>query len=369
MTRLIKLGIPAALLLSAGVLGWGFFNAREFLVQPKSLSEVAVPKAEIRQPQVVALGSIEPKNGVMNIAGPTGTNGGRIAKLSVQEGNTVNKGDVLAVLDTEPGLAASLKQAEADTASKEFAFTRAKLLAQKTRESQHANVDQLRADRDRAAVELETMANLVRRGIYQKAALRDKELALQSASEKLKSAEFELRYASERTENGEDFDVASARLALQSSRSVLAEAEADHAQSIILSPADGVVLSVDAEAGEQLDNSRLLRLADTTHMEVRAEVFEADIGLITSGQRASIMSRILTSPLHGTVRWIAPSVEKQSLLADDPAANTDNKVVTVRISLDTESVARSARLINHQVRVTFEDARVASLGSSDGAAR
>lgn len=368
MTRLLKYGVSAGLFLSAAILGWGVLNLRELPIPHQSKPAALATKVEARQPQVVALGTIEPLNGVMNIAGPTGASGARIAKLSVHEGSVVKKGNVLAVLDTEPGLAASLKEAGADVASKQFAFARAKLLAQKTRESQQANVDQLQAECDRAATELGTLASLVRKGVYQKAALRDKELALQSASEKLKSAKFELRYASERTENGEDFDVASARLALESSRSVLAKAEADHAQSIIVSPADGVILSVDAESGEQLDNSRLLRLADTTHMEVRAEIFEADIGLIASGQRASITSRVLTSPLRGTVRWIAPSVEKQTLLADDPAANTDNKVVTVRISLDAESSARSARLINHQVRITFEDAKVASLGSSDGAA-
>jgi HlyD family secretion protein len=110
----------------------------------------------------------------------------------------------------------------------------------------------------------------------------------------------------------------------------------------------------------QLQNGKLLDLADTSTMEVRSEVFESDIARIAIGQDAEITSSVLSAPLQGSVRWISPSIGRQTVLSDDPAANTDARVVTVRIALDDQSRKRAATLINHQVRVRFSDGRVAA---------
>jgi ABC-type sugar transport system ATPase subunit len=50
---------------------------------------------------VVALGRIEPVSHVLRLAGPTGNDSGRIATLTVAEGERGTRGQVLAVLDND----------------------------------------------------------------------------------------------------------------------------------------------------------------------------------------------------------------------------------------------------------------------------
>jgi HlyD family secretion protein len=352
LTKILVTALVVSGLASAGILGWGLYRAAENKQQEKQTAAVA--KLDAAPVRVVALGLIEPRNGVIAVAGPSGSSGARIGQLNVSEGDSLVKGDVIAVLDSEPGLAALLLQAKATVDSRQLEFDRSALSSSKTILTLKASLDQNSADRDRAAADLAKQQDLVKSGQYSRSSLRDKELALASTQQKVKSAEFELDYANQQSQNGDSLDVASARVTLNSAKAALSKAEEDHALTIIKSPVDGVVLSVQTRAGEALGDSGVVKIAETGNLEVRAEVFEADVNKIRMRQRVSIDSRIIAPALVGTVRWISPSIEKQTLLSDDPTVNTDNRVVTVRISLDPVSMQRASRLINHQVRATFD---------------
>jgi HlyD family secretion protein len=359
MSRLVKISLALGLIASISVLGWGYFYYKGLVPLTKQ-NETAVPSAPTLPSRVVALGVLEPRDGVIDVAGPTGSTGARVAKLLVVEGDAVVKGQLLAELDTRPGLLATVQQLEDEVATKKLLLQKSRLSVRKTTNTNIANVDQLRAERDRSKVEYKKFSDLVKGGLYKKTVLKDKELALKAAEEKLKAAEIEAQFAREQSESGSEFDVANAELDLKANQSRLLKAKADVEQASIFAPSDGIVLSVDAQAGEQIGDGRLLQLADISKMEVRAEVFETDALRITVGAAAEVTSHVLTTTLHGTVRWIGKSVGKQTVLADDPAANTDNRVITVKVSLDAESVDAAARLIGHQVRVTFVDPRVAT---------
>ncbi len=71
------------------------------------------PPAPVVQPRiesVSALGRLEPAGDVRQLAAPMGSMGGspRISSLSVQEGDRVKRGQVLATFDNRPGLLADL---------------------------------------------------------------------------------------------------------------------------------------------------------------------------------------------------------------------------------------------------------------------
>jgi HlyD family secretion protein len=359
MSRLLKIGLALAIIASLGILGWGYYNYKGLFPAAK-VDETVTSPAPVLPSRVVALGVLEPRDGVIDVAGPTGSTGARVAKLLVVEGDAVVKGQLLAELDTRPGLLATVQQLKDEVATKKLLLQKSRLSVRKTTDTAAANVDQLKAERDRAQTEYKKFADLVRGGLYKKTVLKDKELALEAADEKLKSAEIEAQFARVQSESGSEFDVANAELDLKVNQSRLQKAIADVDQASIFAPSDGIVLSIDAQAGEQIGDGRLLQLADTSKMEVRAEVFETDALRITVGAAAEVTSHVLTTILHGTVRWIGTSVGKQTVLADDPAANTDNRVITVKVSLDAESIDAAARLIGHQVRVTFVDPRVAT---------
>ncbi|MDA0963880.1 MAG: biotin/lipoyl-binding protein, partial [Cyanobacteria bacterium] len=72
-----------------------------------------VPPAPVVQPRiesVSALGRLEPAGDVRKLAAPMGSMGGspRISGLSVQEGDRVKRGQILATFDNRPGLLADL---------------------------------------------------------------------------------------------------------------------------------------------------------------------------------------------------------------------------------------------------------------------
>jgi HlyD family secretion protein len=59
---------------------------------------------------VVALGRLEPTGEVIKIA--ASSSGSRIAQLRVKQGDTVTKGQIIAILDSRDRLQAELEQAQ-----------------------------------------------------------------------------------------------------------------------------------------------------------------------------------------------------------------------------------------------------------------
>jgi HlyD family secretion protein len=82
-----------------------------------------------------------------------------------------------------------------------------------------------------------------------------------------------------------------------------------------------------------------------------AEVYETDIAKVRNGQRATVSSPVFAGTLEGTVARIGKQIGKKDVLNTDPAADTDARVVEVRIRLAPESSKKVAALTNLQVEV------------------
>jgi len=93
-------------------------------------------------------------------------------------------------------------------------------------------------------------------------------------------------------------------------------------------------------------------MGDTKHMYAVVEVHETDIGRIRQGQRASIESPALEKSYQGTVEEIGWLIYKNDVLDLDPRANTDTRVIEVRICL--QDSASLLRFTNLQVRVSID---------------
>jgi len=74
---------------------------------------VAAVSAAPRDRAISALGRLEPQDGVFRVAGPSGSDS-VIAELRVDKGSAVHRGDVIAVLDTEPMLRANVARLSAE---------------------------------------------------------------------------------------------------------------------------------------------------------------------------------------------------------------------------------------------------------------
>ena len=315
---------------------------------------VVRPAGDAGDGVVVALGRIEPASRVLRLAGPTGNDAGRIAELAITEGQRVTHGQTLAVLDTEPRLAAALAQAEANGAMKKAQLAQKVAELDNSEKSLAASVEQQAAERDRAQWELDRHDQLRKAGMYTEPALIDKRLALLSANRKLETSKLALERIQLRDASGWRLEEAVAHAELAAAVAAADKARADHAQSRLNAPIDGTILRLHARLGQQLGSEGFAEMGDVSTMMVRAEVFEADIGGVAAGQPAAITSRSLDGTLHGSVDRIGRAVGTQSIIREDPAAVLDSRVVEVFVRLDAASSVRVASLTNLQVRVAIE---------------
>ncbi len=89
-------------------------------------------------------------------------------------------------------------------------------------------------------------------------------------------------------------------------------------------------------------------------MYVVAEVYQTDIQKVRKGQKVTITSPAIVGKLQGTVEQVGWQIDKQSIFSLNPGADTDRKIVKVKISIDNPAdSARVARLTNLQVDVAI----------------
>jgi HlyD family secretion protein len=278
-----------------------------------------------------------------------------VARLLVAEGEVVAEGQTIAELDSLPQYRAALSAARANLMAKEAA------LAQ-TRAAVAAALAEAQASRDRAA-SAATLAEdeaarqrvLFARGVTTKAALDRAEAAAVQAARELDRVEAQLA----RQEGGEDQpDVALAARQLDVARADLARAEGDLAKGQVLAPQPGRILTIHVRVGERPGTTGIATLGTTERMEAELEVYQTGIARVAYGQAVTLTSPALTEPLTGTVTRIGLEVERQTVLAADPAANTDARIVRVTVSLDPASSARAASLTGLEVTGRIEAGQI-----------
>lgn len=119
------------------------------------------------------------------------------------------------------------------------------------------------------------------------------------------------------------------------------------------SPVSGRVLSVLTREGESPGSGGIVRIGATDRMQVVAEVYESDLPRVRLGQPVRITSPALPHPLEARVARIGSIVLRQSVINNDPTANTDSRVVEVRAPLTAASNRRAGGLSNLQVRAVI----------------
>ena len=125
----------------------------------------------------------------------------------------------------------------------------------------------------------------------------------------------------------------------------------------LTSPIDGVVLSINVEAGERFGTLPAVEIADLSSMMCVAEVYEADIAEIQIGAAATMRSAGLVKDLTGTVSRIDRLVGVPQMRSPDPLARTDFRAMRVWIEIDPMDVPIAAERIRLQADVTIRAAR------------
>jgi HlyD family secretion protein len=386
------------LVLGCTVLGW-IARDREILFRlgrppetaygegsaPGTADDVAgVAGSEARGP--VALGRLEPAEGVIDISGVAGD---RLEKLNVEENAAVRRNDPLAYLDSRAlrnlelqAIRSQRREAEARRAAEEELADAKTQAAKLALEQAQAYEWDLKVQKGKLGVlekNLELAQTAQRRldelRSTDVASVQDREqqnLAVQKADAEFKAAEISLSKG--RLVGGLGVAAANADLAtalasraqipslfpVESLKKKEKLAQSQWQRTVIRAPCDGRVVKVFARPGEAIGATPILQIADCRRMVALAEVYETVAKQIRVGQKARIDSEAFPSPydrkqtgLSGTVSRIGKIVLRAERKKLDPLAQSDCHVIEVRVDLDPESSKVAANLIHLQVDVQF----------------
>ncbi len=245
----------------------------------------------------------------------TDLNGLAVLALNADQGDTVKKGQVLAVLDRSL-LDTQLAQAEASRAQAEASAAQVGAQIADAEVTVRQATDSLRRTQE-----------LQKKRVATQAQLDDATNALDSAKARLGAAQ----------------------KALTASQAQLAVIEAQK-QNIVVqigktevrAPADGLVLSRSATLGGVVSTSAapLFRIAIHGEFELAADVAEIEMPRLRKGMPAAVKLPGLRDPLQGSVRLVSPEISQKSRLG------------SIRVSLPVEEAVRAGNFARASVEIS-----------------
>jgi HlyD family secretion protein len=313
--------------------------------------EIVLPKdmAETMQPSdVVGLARLMPQGDVSIVAAPYGAGDARIAEILVAVGDRVEKGAVLARLDNEAQLESAALIARANVAVREAALIQTRAAVQNSQDEARAAFEQAQSAAVEAASTLARTQGLFQRGVTTQAVLDGAVAADQQARLAVEKAKATLaRYTAEEADMQPDVIVAARNL--DAAKAELARAQRDLARAAVMAPIRGTVLDVNARAGERPPADGIMQMGNTDRMMAEVEIYQDRIAQVSIGQPVELAAAAIGQTLQGRVQSIGLMVGRQGLVADDTAANTDARVITVMVALDDASSLIAARYTNLEV--------------------
>lgn len=314
--------------------------------------------APVKRHAVTALGWLEPSSNIVKLAASATVEASRIARLEVKEGDLVEAGQIVAVLDAAEKLKAQLGTVEAQVALKEALVERVRVDTQSSLVSRRMAIARTKADLEQAGAEFARQQTLVGRDIATPANLEKKKRDLDVAKAQFEDAQSALRRVEAvlplESAASEQIDIAVARRELAAAEADLAQTRVQLDQASIRSPIRGRVLAVHTRPGEKVSTDGVMEVGATAAMIAIAQVYQSDIGLIRIGQPVELKSDTFSQPVTGVVERIGLKVKRQSVINNDPATDTDARVIEVRIAVDPESSTLVADLTRLQIRAHFK---------------
>ncbi len=340
--------------------------------------------------KVTALGRLEPQGEVIKLS-VANAQDSRVNKLLVEEGDRVQNGQVIAILQ---GI--DKKKAELTEAQKNLAVERAKLTQLQAGEAKQAEIAAQSANIARIQAQLRTetiekKATIARtqselrnaqtnyqryQSLHQEGAVKtsdldDKREAFETATAKVNEAQAQLAYKVSTLEKQiqtekamlkklrevRPVDVQVAQAEVERAIAQINKIKAELEDLYVRVPVAGQILKINTRVGEQVNTSQgIVELGRTNQMYAVAEVYETDVGKLKVGQKATIVSEHggFKGSIQGTIDHIGLQIKKQDVLESDPAANKDARIVEVKVRIHPQDSPKIAGLTNLQVRITFD---------------
>ncbi|MEM6398993.1 MAG: ABC exporter membrane fusion protein [Cyanobacteria bacterium P01_D01_bin.116] len=337
---------------------------------------------------ITALGRIEPEGKVIQLSAPNSANGSRVEKLFVNQGNKVKSGQIVALLDGYTGATVNIQQAldkvrvaQAKLAQVKAGAKRGDIDAQQATvarlQSQlqgeiatgNASVARLQAELDNAQTEYNRYQKLYEQGAVSASIADSKRLQVSTLQQQVNEAQAtlnrsvntlqdQIREAKARLDSIKQVrpqDLQLAQAEVKSAASAVEKAKAEQELSVLKSPITGTVLKINTKPGEIVSSEGIMEIGKTNQMYVVAEVYQTDIKKVRLGQKAIISSTALPRKFKGTVTEIGLLVDRQKILNINPGADTDRRIVEVKIRInELEDNKLIMGLTNLQVDVAIQ---------------
>jgi HlyD family secretion protein len=260
---------------------------------------------------------------------------GRLRKVRVEEGDRVQRGQVLAEIENDD-YRARVAAAEAALAQREAELRRTVNGArtQERREAQ-ASMQASKAVLDNTKSEAERRRGLADRSVISRDEAERYERTYQVARAQYEQAaqHFAFIDAEAREE-----DRAHAEAAVATAHAQLAEARAYLEKSYIRAPINGVILRKLRHDGESVStqfNSPVITMADDSVLRVRLDVDESDVSKLHVGQRAYVTAEAYgTRKFWGRVIRVGRILGKKNVRTDEPSEHVDTKILETLVELD-----------------------------------
>lgn len=297
---------------------------------------------------IVALGKILPKDDVITVAPPYGAGDARVARIEVRIGDKVAEGDTIAVLDNLAQLQSGVDSARAGLAVKDANLQQVRQTVRASKAEERAALERAQSVLENAQTELQRTRELFDRGIVTRAALDNAESARRQADRDVERAKATLgRFDGDDLDSQPDVIVALRNL--EAARAELTAAQRDLDKAYVRAPSTGTVLDIHVRSGEKPGEQGVADIGDLEAMKVEIEVYQTEIGRVALGDEVEVIANAFDRRLAGTVTQIGLEVGRQTIIDDDPVANTDARVITVTAGLEPASSQTAARFTNLEV--------------------
>ncbi|MEP7144386.1 MAG: efflux RND transporter periplasmic adaptor subunit [Ferruginibacter sp.] len=234
---------------------------------------------------------------------------GEITELTVQEGDSVKKGQVVA------RIYADIYSIQASQAASGVAQSQAQVA------NSQAALDAFQAQMDQAEKTFKMQKQL-----YDDKVISANEFNLADANYRSAQANF----------NAAKQGIRGGQAAVQSAQSNLAKANKDLSRTAVLAPMDGVVSLLSVKKGERVVGSNLmsgtemLRIADMSKIEIRVDVSESDIPKVHLGDSAVVtVDAYSDRKFKGIVTQIASS--NNGAATQTALSNTSTDVTNYKV--------------------------------------
>ncbi|HLK05034.1 MAG TPA: HlyD family efflux transporter periplasmic adaptor subunit [Candidatus Acidoferrum sp.] len=259
---------------------------------------------------------------------------GRLKGVSVEEGDRVRRGQVLAELENSD-YRARVASAEATLVLRESELRRIVngSRAEERREAEAAK-QAAKAVLENAKSETERRRNLAEKGVISRDEADRYERAYRVAQAEFDQASqhFALVDAEAREE-----DRSRAEASVAEARAQVDEAKAVFEKTFIRAPIDGVILRKLRHTGESVStqfDSPVITMADDSVLRVRLDVDETDVAKLKVGQRAYVTAEAYgDQKFEGTVIRVGRILGKKNVRTDEPSEHVDTKILETLVEL------------------------------------